>query len=185
MRILWIDDTPDIGLLRFLELEGFRLTNAETGAEGLERAQAGPYELVVLDLHLPDMHGLTVLERIRALGISTPVLVITGHYLDFETEGHARAAGASAFKYRPLWADEAVALLRATAGVSGSCAASPASTFGGSAALPSGAASGEMLGVRLLSALDRVALADDESDPVDRLRDALLRALLSRRISIV
>jgi CheY-like chemotaxis protein len=111
--ILWIDDQPDeAGLLRLLGSEGFRVTPASTGKAALELANHHPYDAIVVDLHLPDVHGFVVIERLRGSGISCPIVAVTGHYLDPEAPDHAREAGATAFEYKPLWLDETAELLR-------------------------------------------------------------------------
>lgn len=110
--LLWIDDELDVGLLRFLALEGFSITSATTGEEGLALARASSYEIIVVDLRLPDVHGLTVIQRLRTAGITCPILAVTGNYVDCQTPDHARAAGATTLQFKPLWADEAASALR-------------------------------------------------------------------------
>jgi DNA-binding NtrC family response regulator len=125
LRILWIDDEirSDDALVRLLEHEGFRIAVAGTGAEGLRLAAAGSCDAVILDLRLPDMFGLTVLERIVAANMNVPVLVATGHYLEAEVEAHARRLGATAFRHKPfIDSDELVGLIRSIAARSGSLA---------------------------------------------------------------
>ncbi len=96
------DDQIRAGLLRYLSLEGFRVTTATTGTAALALVGAHQYDAVVVDLHLPDLHGLTVIARLRANGISCPVVAVTSYYLDPETPRHAHEAGATAFQYKPL-----------------------------------------------------------------------------------
>jgi CheY-like chemotaxis protein len=80
-------DDRIVAMVTLLELEGFDVQCARSGAEGLNRALAGAWDVIVLDLRLPDVPGLTVLERIRAADPDTPVFVITGAYLD---QGHEK-----------------------------------------------------------------------------------------------
>jgi CheY-like chemotaxis protein len=183
--ILWIDDHPDeAGLLRFLSLEGFRVATATTGTAGLALAGAHRYDAIVVDLHLPDLHGFSVIERLRANGISCPVVAVTGYYLDPETSQHAHEAGAAAFQYKPLWAEETAEWLRTIVGphTSGGTAVRPSPSESGARPggepPPANANAGEMVIVRLLARLDRLvstALPDSEQ----RSRDAQLGALLS------
>lgn len=103
-RILWIDDEfdRDNALVRLLEFEGFRIEVEGSGAEGLAKARAGAYDGIVLDLRLPDMFGLSVLKRLVADDDPRPVLVVTGYYHEPEMESEAMAAGAAAFRHKPL-----------------------------------------------------------------------------------
>ncbi len=110
--VLWIDDEPDTTLARLLALEGFSLAVAETGVAGLGLAQVRPFDVIVVDLHLPDVHGLTVVHRLRAAGIASPVLVVTGHYLEPECRPHAMRAGATALMFKPLLVEDLLPVLR-------------------------------------------------------------------------
>src|SRR5215471_8945072 len=113
-RILWIDDEVDRAdpLLRLLALDGFRIDVVRSAAEGLAKAGQTAYEAIILDLHLPDMFGLTALQRMRAGGATAPVLVATGRYLEPEMERNAMQAGATAFRYKPFVdADDLAAVL--------------------------------------------------------------------------
>jgi FixJ family two-component response regulator len=111
--LLWIDDqiadtAPE---LRFLQREGFRIDVAVTGSAGLAMARTRQYGGILLDLNLPDIPGLAVLATMRAEGISTPVLVLTG-FGDFES---ARVAGyfhASGFESKPLFAEDLLVAIR-------------------------------------------------------------------------
>src|SRR5438067_566342 len=60
-----------------LELEGYEVAVAHTGAEGLDRAKTGHFDLLILDLMLPSLNGFTVLQRLRDSGRQTPVLIMT------------------------------------------------------------------------------------------------------------
>ena len=103
-QILWIDDEiqRDDALLSLMELEGFRVDVAASAAEGLERVHGYPYEAILVDLRLPDMFGLTVVQRLIASGVHVPVIVITGYYHEPELQAKAKWAGAAAFLHKPL-----------------------------------------------------------------------------------
>jgi len=79
VRVLVIEDDEAIRsvLERGLRAEGFEVDTCADGAEGLWRAIDGGYAAIVLDLLLPGMNGYTVCARLRAEGITTPVLVLT------------------------------------------------------------------------------------------------------------
>lgn len=103
-NILWIDDEvqADDALLRLLWLDGFQADCAESGAKGLALAATRAYDAIVLDLRLPDMFGLVILKHFNQRSFSTPVLVITGHFLETQIEQEVMSAGATAFRYKPL-----------------------------------------------------------------------------------
>ncbi len=80
---------------------GRRAVVCATGARGLEEAASGSFALAVLDIGLPDMSGLIVLERLRALHPSLPVIIITAHG-NLENAVAARQRGAAAYMVKPL-----------------------------------------------------------------------------------
>ena len=84
MAILVVDDDPSLRqvLDRVLSFEGYDVETVPTGYDALERCQvpergAAPLDLVVLDLGLPDIDGLDVARKLRASGITLPILVLT------------------------------------------------------------------------------------------------------------
>jgi DNA-binding NtrC family response regulator len=105
-RILVIDDEADIreSLETLLELEGFTVTTAEGGIEGLKRFDESLYDLVLLDLMMPDKGGLEVLDEIRARDKQTPVFLITA-YGSIEVAVEALKAGANDYFSKP-WDNE-------------------------------------------------------------------------------
>ena len=78
VKILLVEDEEK--LARFVELEltheGYSVTKAFTGREGLEQATAGHFDLVLLDIMLPEINGMEVLRRLRKAS-STPVIMLT------------------------------------------------------------------------------------------------------------
>jgi DNA-binding NtrC family response regulator len=102
--VLIIDDeiAPGEAVVRLLELDGWAVECAATGAEGLARAQARAVDVAVVDLRLPDLYGLTILERLRAARPGLPVVVVTGCYAEPESEACARQLGAADFLLKPL-----------------------------------------------------------------------------------
>lgn len=81
--VLIVDDHPLIraGVRQSLEMEpGFKVTGeARDGEEALKLAQSHPYDIVILDLTLPRIHGLEVLEKLKILKPNLPVLVLSLH----------------------------------------------------------------------------------------------------------
>ena len=80
-RILVIDDNAAIReLLRFiLEEEGYEVIEAADGAEGLQRYQADPTDLVITDLHMPGMDGLELLEALLRVVPTPALMAISGN----------------------------------------------------------------------------------------------------------
>ena len=78
MSALLVDDDAKLcGLLRdYLEGFGFSLDVAEDASSGLEKAVANEYDVILLDMMLPDMDGLDVLRRLREIG-STPIVIFS------------------------------------------------------------------------------------------------------------
>jgi two-component system copper resistance phosphate regulon response regulator CusR len=79
MRILVVEDEKRISdfLARGLESAGYTADVASTGASAIERAHSIDYDLIILDLGLPDLDGLKVLEKIRNRKVSPPVLILS------------------------------------------------------------------------------------------------------------
>lgn len=79
MRILLVED--DANLAQFvrkgLKEENYAVDVASDGEEGLALALTNPYDLLILDIMLPKLDGLTLCHRVRAKGLTTPVLLLT------------------------------------------------------------------------------------------------------------
>ncbi len=114
MAILVIED--DERILQFvkrgLEAEGYLIETADTGTLGLQLASAGKYELLLLDLMLPDLNGKEVCRQLRQRGVSTPILMLTAmDSLDDKVEG--LRLGADDYLTKPFAFDELVARIQA------------------------------------------------------------------------
>ncbi len=114
MRILVVDDDQAVrdSLRRALVLEGYDVDLAEDGTSALRSlAQAAP-DAVILDLQLPDIDGLEVCRRLRTIGDSTPVLMLTARgAVNDRVEG--LDAGADDYLQKPFDLTELFARLRA------------------------------------------------------------------------
>jgi two-component system copper resistance phosphate regulon response regulator CusR len=79
MRILVVEDEPKVSdfLQRGLVAERYAVDVCGDGREGLEMAQAFPYDLIILDLMLPSLDGSEVLQRVRRVNTCVPVLMLT------------------------------------------------------------------------------------------------------------
>src|SRR5712675_3750946 len=84
-RLLIVDDDPDLCNLvqRYLEAEGFVISVVHSGAEGTHTGINGNYDLIVLDVMLPDIKGFDVLRELRAHA-RTPVLMLTAKGDEFD-----------------------------------------------------------------------------------------------------
>ena len=105
-RILVIDDEPDIreSLEALLSQEGYRVELAANATEGLKRLEASAYDMVLLDLMMPDKSGLQVLDEVRARDLETPIFMITA-YGSVEVAVQALKHGASDYFSKP-WDNE-------------------------------------------------------------------------------
>jgi len=102
-RILIVDDEAGIRstLSGILEDEGYRLATASTASEAARRLAAEAFDLVLLDLWLPDRDGLELLAELRDHGFDRPVIVISGHG-NIDTAVRATRLGAYDFLEKPL-----------------------------------------------------------------------------------
>jgi two-component system, OmpR family, copper resistance phosphate regulon response regulator CusR len=114
MRILVIEDEPRIlaFLARGLEAEGFTVDGAADGAEGLRRGGRGSYDLVVLDLLLPRLDGLSLLRELQQLRPELPVVIVSAR-TDLETKLRGFGLGACDYVSKPFSFDELLARIRA------------------------------------------------------------------------
>jgi DNA-binding response OmpR family regulator len=116
VRVLVVEDTAALAesLARGLAEEGFTVERADRGEAALATLARNPVDVVVLDLGLPDLDGVQVLERLRAGGDVVPVLVLTARDA-VESRVRALDAGADDYVVKPFSFEEVVARLRALA----------------------------------------------------------------------
>lgn len=114
MRALLVEDDPSSALISraVMEQDGFAVDVATTATDGLGYAMVTEYDLIVLDLGLPDGNGLTVIQALRREGRTTPVMVLTGA-TDRTTTVRALDAGADDYVTKPLAIDIFRARVRA------------------------------------------------------------------------
>ena len=112
--VLVIDDDDDLRQLyrMHLELAGLRVLDAPDGAAGLAAARAERPNLIVLDLHMPEVDGWEVLRELRGDGqlADLEVVVLTGT-ADEATELRAREAGASSYVVKPVRIEDLVSVI--------------------------------------------------------------------------
>ncbi|MDP1998028.1 MAG: response regulator transcription factor [Rhodoferax sp.] len=114
MRLLLIEDDAilRLGLKRQLEADGYRVDLAVDGEDGLFQAREYPLDLAIVDLGLPKVNGLTVVQTLRAEGRTLPILILTarGSWQDKVT---GLEAGADDYLVKPFEYPELAARLKA------------------------------------------------------------------------
>ncbi len=102
-RVLVVDDEKRIrdGCHKMLTIEGFDVARAETGDQGLDMIEKEHFDIILLDLMMPGISGMDVLERVRELHPDTVVIVITG-YATLEHSIEAMKKGAFDFIPKPF-----------------------------------------------------------------------------------
>ncbi|MBK6779597.1 MAG: response regulator transcription factor [Gemmatimonadetes bacterium] len=114
MKILLVEDDRTVGqyVHRGLTEQGFQVELVADGAEALESATHGSFDLLVLDLRLPGMTGLEVLRTLRDRGNTMPILVLTAQdALDFKVQ--ALRSGADDYVTKPFAFEELLARVEA------------------------------------------------------------------------
>jgi DNA-binding response OmpR family regulator len=113
MRILVIDDEPRIlaFLASGLQAEGFTVDTAEDGTDALRCMRRSAYDLVLLDLLLPGVDGLTVLEELNHAQPDLPVLIVSARS-DLPTKLRGFGLGAADYVSKPFSLPELVARIR-------------------------------------------------------------------------
>jgi DNA-binding response OmpR family regulator len=113
LRILVIEDESRIRsfLARALEAEGFAVDGADNGADGLERALRGIHDLVILDLLLPRLDGLSVLAELHRRSPDLPVVIVSARS-DLPTKLRGFNLGANDYLAKPFALDELLARVR-------------------------------------------------------------------------
>jgi len=114
MRILLVEDEPDIArqLKAALADAGYAVDYAPDGEEAQFLGETEPYDAVVLDLGLPKVDGVSVLERWRRAGLTTPVLILTAR-AGWSDKVTGFDAGADDYLTKPFHTEELLARLRA------------------------------------------------------------------------
>jgi two-component system, chemotaxis family, chemotaxis protein CheY len=115
-EILVVDDSKvmrDMVIACLRPQEGLSFTHAASGLEAIEKLSLKPFDLVILDLNMPDIGGLEVLEFVRGQGRLNvlPILVVTTRG-DETSRARALAAGANQFMTKPFAPDALLASVR-------------------------------------------------------------------------
>ena len=114
MRVLLVED--DASMAKSIELmlgsEGFNVYTTDLGEEGLDLGKIYDYDLILLDLNLPDMSGFDVLKKLRMARIQTPVFILSG-MKDIADKVKAFGFGADDYMTKPCEKEELIARIYA------------------------------------------------------------------------
>ena len=113
MRILLVEDEKNLSaaVCRLLQQEHFVVDPVYTGPDGLDSALSGGYDAIILDVMLPGMDGFTILQKLRAEQIKTPVMMLTARG-DLEDRIRGLESGADYYLPKPFQMAELIACLR-------------------------------------------------------------------------
>ncbi len=110
MRILLIED--DSATAQSIELmlksEGFNVYTTDLGEEGVDLGKLYDYDIILLDLNLPDMSGVEVLRTLRVCKVKTPILILSA-LAGIENKVRGLGFGADDYMTKPFHKDELVA----------------------------------------------------------------------------
>ena len=114
MRVLLVEDDPTTAksIELMLTHASLNVYSTDMGEEGIDLARLYDYDLILLDINLPDMNGLEVLRQLRMSRIETPILILSG---DSDTESKIKGFGFGADDYltKPFHREELVARIHA------------------------------------------------------------------------
>ncbi|HEY2661541.1 MAG TPA: response regulator transcription factor [Caulobacteraceae bacterium] len=114
MRILLVED--DRAMAQSIELmlksEGFNVSTTDLGEEGVDLGRIYDYDLILLDLNLPDMSGMEVLRTLRVSKINTPIMILSGSS-EIDTKVRTFSGGADDYLTKPFHKDELIARIQA------------------------------------------------------------------------
>ncbi len=113
MRILLIEDEKALSaaIVKMLSAQHFTVDTSFTGPDGLDNALSGIYDAIILDVMLPGMDGFSILEKLRAEQIATPVLMLTARG-ELEDRLRGLRSGADYYLTKPFQMEEMIACLR-------------------------------------------------------------------------
>ena len=114
MRVLLVEDDPTTqqSIKMMLEASGMVVDATDLGEDGLEIGKLYDYDIIVLDLMLPDMDGMEVLRELRSAKVATPVLILSG-LAESENKVKGLGTGADDYLTKPFNKDELIARIQA------------------------------------------------------------------------
>ena len=113
LRLLLVDDREDVRtpIALLLESRGAQVIQAVGGVEAVERGTRDRFDLILMDVRMPDLDGLEATRRLRALGITTPIVALTADAI-VERRDEYVAAGYTAEFAKPMDLDRLVAMIQ-------------------------------------------------------------------------
>ncbi|MDF1632894.1 response regulator [Mycoplana sp. MJR14] len=118
-HILTVDDSASIRLTTKIALTGagYQVTEAVDGLDGLNKAKAGSFDMIVTDLNMPNMNGLAMIEALRSSPAHTgiPIIFLTTES-DAEMKNRAKEAGATGWITKPFDPEQLVKIARKVLG---------------------------------------------------------------------
>jgi len=114
MRVLLIEDDANIAhsIKLMLELENYGVYQTDLGEEAVDLGKVHDYDIILLDLNLPDISGYEVLRLLRAAKVTTPVLILSG-LADIQDKVKGLGFGADDYLTKPFHKDELLARIQA------------------------------------------------------------------------
>jgi two-component system cell cycle response regulator CtrA len=114
MRVLLIEDDSAVAqsIELMLKSESFNVYTTDLGEEGVDLGKLYDYDIILLDLNLPDMSGYDVLKQLRVSKIKTPILILSG-LAGIEDKVKGLGVGADDYMTKPFHKDELVARIQA------------------------------------------------------------------------
>ncbi|UQB42293.1 response regulator [Thiomicrospira microaerophila] len=114
IKLLIVDD--ELAILKVLkwrlEMAGFQVETAINANEALEKIQTGVYDLVLTDIRMPKVDGLSLIETIKQHNNNLPCIVMSGH-ADIDIENETHRVGAVGYLHKPVKFDELKQLIEA------------------------------------------------------------------------
>ncbi|MDQ3230473.1 MAG: response regulator [Pseudobdellovibrionaceae bacterium] len=103
LRVLLVEDSPDNQLLvtRMLKMSGVKVETASNGREGVQKAQSGTFDCILMDLQMPEMDGYAAAQELRRQGYAKPIIALTAHAMGEERQ-RCLASGFNSHISKPI-----------------------------------------------------------------------------------
>src|SRR3974377_1266185 len=107
MRVLLVEENSATAqsIELMLKSEGFNVYTTDLGEEGVDLGKIYDYDIILLDLNLPDMSGLDVLRQLRVGKVNTPVMILSGT-AEIDTKVKTLGGGADDYMNKPFHKDQ-------------------------------------------------------------------------------